>query len=165
MAEVRDPVTDTGVIEVLWSSAVDKGRVAGRNMATEPVAPYATAPPLNVTRLAGSKITIMGTRRQRQGLRPGGHRPGRQRDLAASWATRRSLSRSSTMPACAWRSASGYDRRRRGDGRPGAVVPAAAVSSPRRADVSPIMPDLQEPGAPLPELIGSFWQSWEASLA
>ncbi len=61
LAEVRDPVADKGVIEVLWNSAVNKGRVAGRNMATEPVTPYQSDPPLNVTRLAGAKITIMGT--------------------------------------------------------------------------------------------------------
>ena len=33
------------------------------------------------------------------------------------------------------------------------------------ADVSAIIPDLQEPGAPLAKLIGGFWQRWEASLA
>ena len=85
LAETWDPVAGRHTMEVLWSSAVEKGRVAGVNMATPagerarepgvesaggsgPVGPdhallghvYRKAVPLNVTRLAGYRVTIMG---------------------------------------------------------------------------------------------------------
>lgn len=47
-------------MDVLWNSAVDKGRVAGRNMAGMDPAAYTPGLALNVTRLAGRRITIMG---------------------------------------------------------------------------------------------------------
>jgi NAD(P)H-nitrite reductase large subunit len=41
VAEVRDPSTRRGTLHVLWNTAVDKGRVAGRNMAaTAQAAPF-----------------------------------------------------------------------------------------------------------------------------
>jgi len=61
VAEVADPHTGHRVVEVLWSSAVAKGRVAGLNMAMEPTHVYSQGPPLNVTRLAGLYTTIIGT--------------------------------------------------------------------------------------------------------
>jgi NAD(P)H-nitrite reductase large subunit len=65
LAETRDPETGRGTLEVLWSSAVEKGRVAGLNMAATPdggPCPYSyrKAVPLNVTRLAGYRVVIMG---------------------------------------------------------------------------------------------------------
>ena len=61
VAEVCDTLTDRRALEVLWNSAVAKGRIAGLNMAGEPVHTFDKGAPLNVTRLAGFKITIMGT--------------------------------------------------------------------------------------------------------
>ena len=59
LAENRDAVTGRSTLEVLWSSAVEKGWVAGTNMAAGPLA-YRKAVPLNVTRLAGYRVVIMG---------------------------------------------------------------------------------------------------------
>jgi NAD(P)H-nitrite reductase large subunit len=67
LAETRDAVTGRNTLEVLWSSAVEKGWVAGNNMAAGgegAVAPaplgYRKAVALNVTRLAGYRVIIMG---------------------------------------------------------------------------------------------------------
>jgi NAD(P)H-nitrite reductase large subunit len=65
LAETRDPVSGRYTMEVLWSTAVEKGRVAGLNMATPAEAPlpytFHKAVPLNVTRLAGYRVVIMGS--------------------------------------------------------------------------------------------------------
>jgi len=61
VAEVCDTGSDRRTLEVLWSSAVEKGRIAGENMAGAPLRTYAKGAPLNVTRLAGSRLTIIGT--------------------------------------------------------------------------------------------------------
>ena len=61
LAEVYEPATDRHTVEVLWSSARAKGQVAGANMARGAGQTYQKAVPLNVTRLAGLKITIMGS--------------------------------------------------------------------------------------------------------
>ena len=61
VAEVCETLTDRYTVEVLWSSAAAKGRVAGLNMSTGLTQSYKKGVPLNVTRLAGFKITIMGT--------------------------------------------------------------------------------------------------------
>jgi NAD(P)H-nitrite reductase large subunit len=65
LAETRDPGTGRGTLEVLWSSALEKGWVAGVNMAAAPadgpgVLAYRKSISLNVTRLAGYRVTIMG---------------------------------------------------------------------------------------------------------
>ncbi len=78
LAEIRDPVADKGVIEVLWNSAVNKGRVAGRNMATEPVNPYRSRPAAQRHPPGRLEDHDHGHGRQRPRLRPGGRRPRRQ---------------------------------------------------------------------------------------
>jgi NAD(P)H-nitrite reductase large subunit len=60
VAEVCEALTDRYTVEVLWSSAAAKGRVAGLNMSGGITHMYEKGVPLNVTRLAGFKITIMG---------------------------------------------------------------------------------------------------------
>ncbi len=60
VAETANPVTGRRTIEVLWHSAVHKGRIAGLNMATGPAHPYEEGPSLNITRLAGMNTTIIG---------------------------------------------------------------------------------------------------------
>jgi NAD(P)H-nitrite reductase large subunit len=162
LAEVRDPVADKGVIEVLWNSAVNKGRIAGRNMATEPVNPYQSDPPLNVTRLAGAKITIMGTvgsgrDSDQEGVARGGSETWRR--LGDAPVVESQLDDARVRLALGEREIAGA-----------VVMGDQALSFPLQrliaatADVSPIMADLQEPGAPLAKLIGEFWQSWEAHL-
>ena len=61
IAEIADPESGRGVLDVLWNVAVAKGTVAGLNMATEPRQAYSEDKPLNVTRLAGLHTTIIGT--------------------------------------------------------------------------------------------------------
>ncbi|MEI8335018.1 MAG: FAD-dependent oxidoreductase, partial [Chloroflexota bacterium] len=61
VAEVWDEHTGRRTLDVLWNVALAKGRIAGRNMAGEPVVKYGEGSPLNVTRLAGLKTTIIGT--------------------------------------------------------------------------------------------------------
>lgn len=61
VAEAIEPRTGKRTLEVLWNSAVAKGRVAGRNMVQGPVERYTPSVPVNVTRLAGYHITILGT--------------------------------------------------------------------------------------------------------
>ena len=61
IAEVADPESGRGVLNVLWNVAVAKGTVAGLNMATGPRHVYSEDRPLNITRLAGLHTTIIGT--------------------------------------------------------------------------------------------------------
>lgn len=59
VAQVRDPMTGKPVMDVLWPTAREQGRVAGANMAGVPTV-YKKDIPLNVTRLAGLTTTIIG---------------------------------------------------------------------------------------------------------
>jgi NAD(P)H-nitrite reductase large subunit len=61
IAEIADERTGRRTLNVLWNVALTKGRVAGLNMATEPLHRYPEEWPLNVTRLAGLHTTIVGT--------------------------------------------------------------------------------------------------------
>jgi NAD(P)H-nitrite reductase large subunit len=163
LAEVRDPVTDRGTIEVLWNSAVTKGRIAGRNMALDPIHSYEPGAPLNVTRLAGSKITIMGTvgngkDSDQQGIARGGSETWRR--LGDAPVVESQVGGAHVRLALGERAIAG------------AVVmgdqtlsfPLQAIIA-ARADVSGIMADLQAPKAPVAGLIEGFWRDWEADLA
>ena len=61
IAETADALTGRRTLEVLWNPALLKGRIAGLNMATEPVRTYEQDASINVTRLAGLHTTIIGT--------------------------------------------------------------------------------------------------------
>jgi len=61
IAETVDAHTGHRTLEVLWNPALLKGRVAGLNMAAEPVHVYEQDASINVTRLAGLHTTIIGT--------------------------------------------------------------------------------------------------------
>jgi NAD(P)H-nitrite reductase large subunit len=163
LAEVRDPVTGQGTIEVLWNSAVNKGRIAGRNMAQEPVHDYDPGAPLNVTRLAGSKITIMGT----VGSGKDSDQQGIARGGSETWR------RLGDLPVVESRVGDAHVRLALGEKAiAGAVVmgdqtlsfPLQAIIA-ARADVSGIMAELQAPAAPVAGLIEGFWRDWEAHLA
>jgi NAD(P)H-nitrite reductase large subunit len=160
VAEVCDPLTDRRTMEVLWNSAKEKGRVAGLNMASEQLTVYDEGAPLNVTRLAGFKITIMGT--------VGG---GEDSDL-------KGISRGDSET---WRQAgnAAVVECRAGDANvrlvlgehtiDGAVVMGdQALSFPlqelihARADVSSMLPALRAPAAPVAQLLGEFYRGWRA---
>jgi NADPH-dependent 2,4-dienoyl-CoA reductase/sulfur reductase-like enzyme len=59
VAQVFDPVSGCATIDVLWSTALAQGKVAGANMAGASLV-YVKGIPFNVTQLAGLKVTIIG---------------------------------------------------------------------------------------------------------
>ncbi len=59
-AQVFNPLRGQWVMETLWNPARAQGRTAGLNMAGAQT-PYRHAPSLNVTRLAGLTLTIIGS--------------------------------------------------------------------------------------------------------
>lgn len=156
VAEVRSGDTGRSTIEVLWNSAAAKGRIAGLNMATEAVHEYDGGAPLNITRLAGFKITIIGAVGN-----------GRETDL-------KGIVRGDSE---AWRNMGDAKvvETRVGDAHVrlslgertivGAVVMGdQTLSFPLqeiiggRADASAIIVDLQAPGAPVGDIIDAFWR-------
>ncbi len=67
VAQIRDPATGGSHLDVLWSAALRSGRAAGRCMAGVG-RPYRRQPSLNVTRLGGVIVTVIGA----VGPAPGG---------------------------------------------------------------------------------------------
>jgi NAD(P)H-nitrite reductase large subunit len=59
VAQVFDPTSGCATMDVLWSTALAQGRVAGANMAGANEL-YVKGVPFNVTQLAGLKVTIIG---------------------------------------------------------------------------------------------------------
>jgi nitrite reductase (NADH) large subunit len=163
VAEAADRHTGHRVLEVLWSSAVAKGRVAGLNMATEPTHAYDQGPPLNVTRLAGLYTTIIGT----VGSGDDSDLEGISRGDSQVWSE---LCSRAIVEA---QRGDAHIRLALGDGIiVGAVVMGdQALSFPLqeliegRVDVSAIVPALEASHAPIVELINDAWQNWRAGLA
>jgi len=155
VAEVCEEATDRRTVEVLWNSAIEKGRIAGLNMADEPVHRYSSDNPLNVTRLAGFKITIMGT----VGSGVDSDLKGISRGDSETW-------REAGESAVVESTLEGANVRLvLGDGViSGAVVMGEqALSYPlqrivgERMDVSAIVPMLREPSADVAGIIGEYW--------
>jgi NADPH-dependent 2,4-dienoyl-CoA reductase/sulfur reductase-like enzyme len=67
VAQIRDPATGGSHLDVLWSTALRSGRAAGRGMAGVR-RPYRRQASLNVTRLGGVIVTVIGA----VGPAPGG---------------------------------------------------------------------------------------------
>ena len=163
VAEVADPHTGHRVVEVLWSSAVAKGRVAGLNMAMEPTHVYDQGPSLNVTRLAGLYTTIIGT----VGSGDDSDLEGISRGDSQVWSE---LCSQAIVEA---QRGDAHIRLALGDGIiAGAVVMGdQALSFPlqefieARVDVSSIVPALEAPQAPIVELISGLWGDWKAGRA
>ena len=163
VAEVHDARTGRRIYEVLWSSAVAKGRIAGLNMATGPVHTYDKGVPLNVTRLAGLRTTIMGT----VGGGDDADLKGIARGDSETW---RQLGDGSVVE-----SQSGDTRIRlalKKSTIAGAVVMGDQAPSFRlhelieaRADVGGIVPRLREPAAPVAQLIDGLWRDWKGRRA
>jgi NADPH-dependent 2,4-dienoyl-CoA reductase/sulfur reductase-like enzyme len=163
IAEVHDVVTGRDTVEVLWNSAVVKGRIAGYNMATEPTRAYDPGSPLNVTRIAGFKMTIMGT----VGSGKDSDLKGIARGDSETW---RQLGEASVVEA---QIGDAHVRLALGERViAGAIVMGdQALSFPlqeligARVDVSDIIADLEAPGAPIADIVERFWQDWKAHHA
>jgi NAD(P)H-nitrite reductase large subunit len=160
VAEVCDTATDLRELEVLWSSAVAKGRIAGLNMAADPVHAYDGGEALNVTRLAGFKITIIGTvgsgkDSDLQGIARGDSQIWRERGEAVSVESR---------------SGDAHIRLTLGPSTiAGAIVMGDQTSSfalqeliGARVDIGAVSPRLRAPGAPVAELVDELWRDWKA---
>ena len=163
VAEVYDTRTGHRTLDILWSTAVAKGRVAGRNMATEPVDTYEEGTPLNVTRLGGLHATIIGT----VGSGEDADLEGIARGDSQVWSE---LCEAAIVEA------------QRGDAHirlaldGGTIVGAVvigdqALSFPlqelieARLDVSGIEAALEAPEAPIVELVNGAWEDWRARRA
>mgnify|MGYP002479543608 FL=1 len=59
VAQVFDPASGKHLLDSLWGPALEQGRTAGLNMAGQRT-PYQKPAALNVTRLAGLTVTIIG---------------------------------------------------------------------------------------------------------
>ena len=162
VAETTNPVTGRRTMEVLWNSAVLKGRVAGLNMATEPGEVYQSGVPLNVTRLAGWHTTIIGT----VGSGKDSDLEGLSRGDSQTW--------SEIGDAVAVETQADGARVRLALGErtlAGAVVMGdQALSFPlqelieARADVGGIAASLRATGAAFAELIEGCWREWREQL-
>jgi NAD(P)H-nitrite reductase large subunit len=163
LAEVGDLASERRTIEVLWSSAVAKGRIAGLNMALGSLYAYEAAAPLNVTRLAGLKFTIMGTvgrgkDSDLEGIARGGSETWH--GLGDAAIVESQIGEAHVRLVFGERTIAGA-----------VVIGDQSLSFPLQeiiaagADVSGIMADLQAPSAPLAELIDGFWRDWKAHRA
>ncbi len=160
IAEVFDPGTQRRSLEVLWSSAVAKGRIAGLNMASGPIHAYDGGAPLNVTRLAGFKLTIMGT----VGGGEDSDLEGIVRGDSEAWRQAGEATMVESQAGDAHvRLALGTDTI-----VGGVVMGDQALSFPlqdligARADVGAVIERLKEPGAPIARIVDDFWTEWSA---
>lgn len=163
VAEVRARQGGKSPLEVLWNTAVAKGRIAGLNMAAEPAHPYIQSVPLNVTRLAGHKIAIMGTvgngkDEDLRGIARGDSETWRQLGDAAIVEHEGKDAR--VRLALAERTIAGA-----------IVMGDQTLSFPlqeiiaSRVDVGALAERLRQDKAPVAELIESFWREWKAGRA
>ena len=162
VAEAASHVTGRRTMEVLWNSAVVKGRTAGLNMATEPLHAYETGVPLNVTRLGGLHTTIIGT----VGSGKDSDLEGLSRGDSDTWSELGEAVIVETQAAGARvRLALGAHS------LDGAVVMGdQALSFPlqelieARADVAAIASSLKAAGAAIAEVVEGFWREWREQL-
>ncbi len=163
VAEVWDAHTGRRTLDVLWNAAIAKGRVAGRNMAGEPVIGFDEGSPLNVTRLAGLHTTIIGT----VGSGPDADLEGLSRGDSQVWSE---LCEAAIVEA------------QRGDAHirialgAGTIVGAVVMGDQTlsfplqelieaRVDVRGVEAALEAPEAPIVEIVNSLWRDWKAGRA
>ena len=162
VAEVCEPLTDRHTVEVLWSSAVAKGRVAGLNMAGQATA-YEKGLPLNVTRLAGLKISIMGM----VGSGKDADLPGIARGDSETW---RQLADAVTVE---WQGGSDHIRLLLGTQT---ILGAVVIGDQRasfplqqliaaHADITPIRGRFMAPGERLGDVVTAFGAEWRLGRA
>lgn len=156
VAQVTDPMTGKPVMDVLWPTARDQGRVAGENMAGGH-AVYRKEIALNVTRLAGLTTTIIGSI---GGRTPDEDTVGIVRGDSETWRE--------IPDAIAAQSAFDVNRIRLMVGQKtllGAIVMGdQKLSQPihqlvsRQIDITPIRSQLLTPNARIGEIIAAFWE-------
>lgn len=164
VAEVCQTGTERRTLEILWNSALAKGRIAGLNMATEPRHAYDSGTPLNVTRLAGFEITIIGL----VGSGLGADLQGPSRGDSETW---KPVGEDEVVVES--HGETGHVRLSLGENTiAGAVVMGdQEISFPlheiirERADVSDILTKLQEPAARIAEIVHEFWPGSKAALS
>ncbi len=147
-------------LQVLWNPALLKGRVAGLNMATEPVHAFEQDEPINVTRLAGLHTTIIGL----VGSGADADLEGLSRGDSEVW--------SELCDQAIVESERGDAHVRLTLGEhtiAGAVVMGdQTLSFPLQdlieghADVTNAVAALAAPGAPIVEIINGLWADWKA---
>lgn len=177
-AEVQDEHTGRRTLDVLWNVALAKGRVAGANMAGasvtgadspgadadgEQAARFAEGSPVNVTRLAGLKTTIIGT-------------VGSGRDSDLQGLSRGDSQVWSELCDAALVEADRGDAHIRLALGGGAIVGAVVMGDQTlsfplqelvggRADVSRAVAALEAPAAPVADIITGLWADWTAGRA
>ena len=161
LAETLNPVSGRRTIEVLWHSAVHKGRVAGLNMVSGPTHRYEEGPSLNITRLAGVNTTIIGA----VGSGKDADLVGLSRGDSQTWSELGDATLVETQ-------ANGARIRMQIVGR---VVVGVVVMGEQdlsfklqelveaHADLGGVAERLGAPGAPVGELIEQGWRAWKDS--
>ena len=150
-------------LQVLWNPALLKGRVAGLNMATEPVHAYEQDEPINVTRLAGLHTTIIGL----VGSGTDADLEGLSRGDSEVW------SELSDQAIVESERGDAHVRLTLGEHTiAGAVVMGdQTLSFPLQdlieghADVTGAVAALEAPGAPIVEIVNGLWADWKAGRA
>lgn len=164
VAQIRDRWSGEYRLDSLWPSAIASGRAAGANMAGANE-PYEKGVPFNVARLCGIILTAIGQAAAR-----------RTPDEA-----RLEISRGSSQVWTATPMADYFRVRRvRGNDsirlviRDNVLVGALVLGDQAlvtplldligaSVDVSPILPQLQDPQQPFAEVLEPFWQAWRTS--
>jgi NAD(P)H-nitrite reductase large subunit len=159
-AQVYDPRTGRTIMDSLWGTARDQGRIAGLNMAGKQAA-YIKSIPSNVTRLAGLTTTIIGA-------------VGRGRDEDVVGIVRGdSEAWRELANAKAVQTAFDFHHVRLLVGERtllGAVImgdqllslPLEAMIA-NEADISPIRSQLLSDGAVITDIISDYWVMWRKS--
>jgi NAD(P)H-nitrite reductase large subunit len=156
-AQVYDPRSGHSILDSLWGTAREQGRIAGLNMAGKPVA-YTKSVASNVTRLAGLTTTIIGA----VGSGRDADVTGIARGDSEAW---RELT-----DAMAVQTAFDINHVRLLIGERtliGAVVMGDQVLSlmlekmiAGEVDISPIRSQLLSSGAAVAEIISDYWMNW-----
>jgi NAD(P)H-nitrite reductase large subunit len=158
VAESLDPRTQRPTLEILWNSAVAKGRIAGLNMAGEPTHAFTGGEPLNITRLAGFKVTIIGS--------VGSGTDSDVKDLVRGDSEAWRHSGDAVMVETQLEDA--HVRL----AVTGGVITGAIVVGDQglsyalqqlisaKADIGPMVPELMEPGARVDALVDGYWRDW-----
>jgi NAD(P)H-nitrite reductase large subunit len=158
VAQVHDPRSRRSILDVLWSTALAQGQIAGANLAGANI-PYIRQVAFNVTRLAGLTTTIIGAVGS-----------GHDEDLVT---IARGDSEAWRMLPDSWVISDRQDVNRvRLLVKERAIVGALimgdqTLSRPlyrliaAQADITPIQATLRAHGVPIPDTILSFYQQWE----
>lgn len=162
VAQVLDPRSGRTVMDSLWGTARDQGRIAGMNMAGREVE-YLKSVPCNITRLTGLTTTIVGA----VGTGRDADVVGIARGDSESW---RELADAGVV-----RTASGVNRVRLLVGERsliGAVVMGdQTLSLPLEkmiggeVDISPIRSKLLAEGSAIASVISGYWEGWRKQHA